>query len=97
MNRKSRYAQICAGWVAFSFLLLCLVGWGTSENALVLYSLYFSWAFISLIIMLIMRVFEKLRPVQIGVFSVATVVLAVVNAQTIMDLIRFGLEYYPRG
>ena len=97
MNRKSRYAQICAGWVAFSVLLLCLVGWGTSENALVLYSLYFSWAFISLIIMLIMRVFEKFRPVQIGVFSVATVVLAVVNAQTIMDLIRFGLEYYPRG
>ena len=47
--------------------------------------------------MLIMRVFEKLRSVQIGVFSVATVVLAVVNAQTIMDLIRFGLEYYPRG
>ena len=96
-NRKNRYAQICAGWVAFSVLLLCLVGWGTSENALVLYSLYFSWAFISLIIMLIMRVFEKFRPVQIGVFSVATVVLAVVNAQTIMDLIRFGLEYYPRG
>ena len=97
MNRKNRYAQICAGWVAFSVLLLCLVGWGTSENALVLYSLYFSWAFISLIIMLIMRVFEKLRAVQIGVFSIASVALAVVNAQSIMDLIRFGLENYPRG
>ena len=38
-----------------------------------------------------------LRAVQIGVFSIASVALAVVNAQSIMDLIRFGLEYYPRG
>ena len=96
-NRKSRYAQICAGWVAFSFLLLCVVGWGTSENALVLYSLYFGWAFVSLIVMLITRVLEKWRAAQIGVLAASALALLVVNAQSIAALVRFGLENYPRG
>ena len=96
-NRKSRFAQICAGWAAFSLLLLCAVGWGTSENALVLYSLYFGWAFVSLIVMLIMRVLEKWRAAQIGVLSAAVLALLVVNAQSIAALVRFGLENYPLG
>ena len=97
VNRKRAYAQICAGWAAFSLLLLCVVGWGTSEHALVLYTLYFGWAFVSLIVMLIMRAFEKWRAVQIGTLSIAALALLVVNAQSIATLIRFGLEYYPLG
>jgi len=96
-NRKRVYAQICAGWVAFSFFLLCLFGWGTSEHALVLYSLYFSWAFVSLIVMLLLRVFEKVRAVQIGALLAAALALALVNAQGILALIRFGIENYPLG
>lgn len=94
-NRKRIYAQICAGWIAFSFLLLCVVGWGTSEHALVLYSLYFAWAFVSLIVMLLARVFEKLRAVQAGTLSIAAVALAFVNYQGIADLVRFGIQNYP--
>lgn len=96
-NRKSRFAQICAGWAAFSLLLLCVVGWGTSENGLVLYTLYFGWAFVSLIVMLMTRVLEKWRTVQIGVLSAAALALLAVNAQSIAALIRFGLENYPLG
>ena len=96
-NRKSRFAQICAGWATFSLLLLCVIGWGTSEHALVLYTLYFGWAFASLIVMLMIRMLEKWRTAQIGVLSVAALVLLAVNTQSIATLIRFGIEYYPLG
>ena len=97
VNRKRVFAQICAGWVAFSLVLLCLIGWGTSENGLVLYTLYFGWAFVALIVMLITRVLEKWRAAQIGAFSVAALALLVVNAQSIAAFVRFGLEHYPLG
>lgn len=32
-----------------SFLLLCVFGWGTAENGLVLYVPYFAWAFLGLL------------------------------------------------
>lgn len=44
-NRDSLLCKISASWIGFSVLLLCVLGWGTSSNALFLYSLYFSWAF----------------------------------------------------
>lgn len=97
VNRKRAYAQICAGWAVFSLLLLCVFGWGTSENALVLYTLYFGWAFVSLIVMLITRVLEKWRAAQIGVLAASALALLVINAQSIAALVRFGLENYPRG
>ena len=97
VNRKRVFAQICAGWIAFSLVLLCLIGWGTSENGLVLYTLYFGWAFVALIVMLISRVLEKWRAAQIGVLSAAALTLLAVNAQSIAALVRFGLEHYPLG
>ncbi len=97
LNRKRRYAQICAGWAAFSFLLLCVLGWGTSEHALVLYTLYFSWAFVSLIVLLITRVLANARAAQIAALSAAAIALAAVNLPGIAQLVRFGLAYYPLG
>lgn len=95
LNRKRLYAQICAGWIALSFALLCLLGWGTAEHALVLYTHYFSWAFVSLIVMLIARVFSRSRAPQIYVLSLSAVTLAIFNGQGIIALIRFGFTYYP--
>ena len=96
-NRKRLYAQICAGWVALSFILLCVLGWGTAEHALVLYTHYFAWAFVSLIVMLIVRVFRRHRVLQLAVLSAGVLALAVVNARGLSELIRFGLTYYPLG
>jgi hypothetical protein len=95
LNRKSVFARICAAWVACSFLLLCVLGWGTSENGLVLYTLYFGWAFVSLILLLVDRVFAKVRPLQIGLLGAGILALCSANAGGIADLIRFGLQYYP--
>ena len=95
LNRKSVYARICAAWVACSFLLLCVLGWGTSENGLVLYTLYFDWAFVSLLLLLINRVFAKVRPLRYGLLGAGILALAYANALGIADIIRFGLLYYP--
>ncbi len=95
LNRKSTFARICAAWVACSFLLLCVLGWGTSENGLVLYTLYFGWAFVSLILLLIERLFRQIRPLQYGLIGAGILALVYLNALGLADIIRFGLQYYP--
>lgn len=95
VQRKNAFARICFGWVLFSFLLLCVVGWGTFENGLVLYTLYFSWAFLSLIVLLIQRVFRRQAAVRITVLSAGIAALLVFNLQGIAELLRFGIQYYP--
>ncbi len=95
LNRKSVFARICAAWVACSFLLLCVLGWGTSENGLVLYTLYFGWAFVSLILLLIKRLFRQIRPLQYGLLGAGILALAYLNTLGLADIIRFGLQYYP--
>ena len=95
LNRKSVYARICAAWAVCSFLLLCVLGWGTSENGLVLYTLYFGWAFVSLILLLINRLFRQIRPLRYGLLGAGILALAYTNAIGIAEIIRFGLQYYP--
>lgn len=95
LNRKNAYARICAFWVACSFLLLCVVGWGTSENGLVLYTLYFAWAFVSLILLLVNRLFRRRKALRYGVLAAGILALAYANAGGIAEIVRFGLRYYP--
>lgn len=95
LNRKNAFARICAAWVVCSFLLLCVLGWGTNENGLVLYTLYFGWAFASLILLLIQRLFRRVRALRYSVLGAGVLALAYVNAAGIAAIIRFGLQFYP--
>lgn len=95
LNRKSLFAQICAGWAAFSFLILCVVGWGTAENGLVLYTLYFSWAFLSLIVLLIEKLFARWKPLRVSLYATAMAAMLTINLPGMAELIRFGIETYP--
>lgn len=95
LNRKNSFARICFGWVLFSLLLLCVVGWGTFENGLVLYTLYFSWAFVSLIVLLIRRILRRQFAARLAVLSAGIAALLVCNLQGIAELLRFGMQYYP--
>ena len=52
LNRKEYMAKISFGWVLFSAIVLLFIVWGTAENGLILYSLYFYWAFYILIILI---------------------------------------------
>ena len=95
LNRSNRFARICAAWAACSFLLLCVLGWGTSENGLLLYTLYFGWAFASLILLLVDRLFRRIRALRFGVLGAGVLALALSNYTGIAEIIRFGLRYYP--
>ena len=95
LNYKDRFAQICAFWIAFSFFVLCLVGWGTAENGLILYSLYFGWAYFCLAFLAIEKLLQKLPTIKYAVYSACIAVLAYINIPGIYDVIQFGIKYYP--
>ena len=61
LNRKDKLSRICFGWILFSFIIMCVVGWGTRENGLVLYSLYFSWAVVILIYKFIKHLIDRIK------------------------------------
>ena len=97
LNRKDRFAQICFSWVMFSFLLLGIAGWGANENGLILYSYYFGWAFISLLYLLLKRLFslvkaEKALP---WVELVCVIPIAYFNIEKTLYMVRFLIENYP--
>lgn len=92
LNRKDRFSQMCIAWVGFSFALLFLFGWGTAENGLILYSLYFSWAFIALIFKGLEKAFGRF----VWIPSVTAAVLCLtVNIHSMRQILSFGIENYP--
>ena len=94
-NRKNKLAQICMVWIVYSFIILCVIGWGTFENGLMLYSLYFAWSFLTLLFMGIEKFFGKSPPLKYCVYAVLILSLIIINIPAIYDIIRFGVTYYP--
>lgn len=97
VNRKNMLTKISALWVCFSVILLCIVGWGSAENGMILYSLYFGWAFIILLFQLVNWCSKKMKfkyfiPI---ISSIAIIALAIFNYQGIRDLLSFAFTYYP--
>jgi len=95
LNYKDRFAKICAFWIAFSFCVLCLGGWGTALNEMILYSLYFGWAYFCLTFLAIEKLLQNLPQVKYAVYVVLIAVLAWINIPGIYDLVQFGVKYYP--
>lgn len=97
LNRDKKSSLLSAGWVAFSVVMLLGLGWGTKENGLILYALYFGWAFLVLLFQLIEKIEDKLNvKFLVPVFSIGcAVVLAVVNIPAIMEMVNFAVTYFP--
>lgn len=97
INRRSKICRLSFLWIVFSFILLCIVGWGTAENCLMLYSLYFSWAFYVLAFMLAVRAEQALsvRFILPVLLVAAVYVLVRVSFPAILELADFGAKYYP--
>ena len=97
LNRKKTSSLLSIGWVAFSFVILVILGWGTKENGLILYSLYFGWAFLVLIFQLIEKIETKLNvKALIPVFSIGCIIsLVALNAPAIKELVDFAITNYP--
>ena len=95
LNYKNKLARVSFGWVLFSFVLLCLVGWGTAENGLVLYTLYFSWAYLVLSYLALDALLKKWKAAQAVVLDGIAAALLILNANNILQIILFGIRYYP--
>lgn len=94
LNRKSGFARVCGCWALFSFALLPLMGWGTVENGLVLYSLYFGWAYLCLCWMALDVALKRLPRLRLAVQGALVAALAIVNAPALLAVVRFGMQYY---
>lgn len=94
LNFRHRFAQICMLWLVYSFVLLFLVGWGTVENGLILYSLYFSWAVISLVFMLMEKLTQRIGIIKYFIFATVCILLIFINLTGIWELIKFGIDFY---
>lgn len=94
LNRKDKFIQICFAWALFSFVLLYIIGWGMPENGLMLYTFYFSWAFICLIFKFIEKLFIKFPKIKNCIYSLLILGITPINLYGILQLILFGIKYY---
>lgn len=94
INRKEKMGLISSSWILFSFLILCVIGWGTKENGLVLYSIYFSWAYYSLYYMLL----NKIKNKKIFKFLIIIMIVIILFSSTIemYNILKFAIKYYSR-
>lgn len=98
LNHDKCSSRVALCWIAFSMVLLIGLGWGTEENGLILYALYFGWAYLVLLFQLVERIAQILRaPWLVPLLSAAYVaVLIVSNVPGMKALLAFGMEYFPR-
>lgn len=96
-NRDKKSSRLAALWAGFSVAMLLGLGWGTEENGLILYALYFGWAFFVLLFQLVEKIEQKLNiKFLLPVFTVcAAAGLLVVNIPGIREMVDFAIAYYP--
>lgn len=97
VNREQKSSLLAASWVVFSMLMLLVLGWGTKENGLILYALYFGWAFFVLLFQLVEKIENKMNVTFVTpILSLGcTVALAVVNIPAIIEMVNFAITYFP--
>lgn len=96
LNYKDRFCKVCGGWILFSFFVVGIMGWGLVNIETFLYSLYFGWAYLALVFKLAERLLSKTHKyIKMGVYSAAIIALVTINIQEFINVVKFGIEYYP--
>lgn len=97
VGRKKTVARIAFSWCMLSFVILCVFGWGTAENGLILYALYFGWAFLLLLFQLADWVGERWQKAYASlVFCILlSLVMVGINLWGLLGLVQFAEKYYP--
>ncbi len=95
LYKKEPYFQLCLAWLLFSFCLLVGLGWGAKEQGMILYTLYFSWALLSLLYGGWMKLLARRPRLRRGLGIALVLIIAWMNMAGIRQLIEFGLAYYP--
>lgn len=92
---RKRLTKICAAWLGFSLVLLGLVGWGTIDNGLMLYSLYFGWAFVTMIFQLLNWALSRLRAVKVAVLLAMILGVGLYNVYALKAVLVFATQFFP--
>lgn len=94
-NKKSSLLSVC--WIGFSVIILVSLGWGTKENGLILYELYFGWAILILLFQLIEKIEDMLKiKCILPVVSICIAgTLFVINIPAVIEMIYFTAAFYP--
>ena len=97
LNRKKKIIRISGLWMFFSVIILVVIGWGTQENGLILYSLYFGWPCFVMIFELIQYIESKfnLKRFAVGFILITSIIMLAINVCGMIDLINFSVKYYP--
>lgn len=97
LNRKKKSSLLAAGWVGFSLVMLLGLGWGTAENGLILYALYFGWAYLVLLFQLAEKIGQVSKVNYLTeVLSIGgAALMAACNIPAIMEMVRFAMTYFP--
>lgn len=97
LSRRDRLSQLAFYWTIFSFVLLAVIGWGTWETGLILYALYFGWAYFLLLFRLIEKIAEKIHAAWLTplVLCAAAALMLWDNLPGIGALIDYCITYFP--
>lgn len=93
LNRKERMAKISFLWVLFSILVLVLIGWGQPENGLILYGLYFAWAYLILYFMFWKKILKNIKLFKI-VMSFSIILMLIFNVIELLKILSFAIKVY---
>ena len=96
-NRKKKISLAAGAWVLLSAIVLSVIGWGTKENGLILYALYFGWAYLVLLFQLIVNACEKLK-ISFGVVAISIIIIVILliyNIPGVRNMLQFAFQYYP--
>lgn len=81
--------------MAFSLLLLGIVGWGTIDNGLMLYTLYFGWAFLAMVFQLLDYVFSRRKVLEIALILMMILVVGLKNVTALKAALVFATQFFP--
>ena len=92
---KAWFSRICAVWMAFSLLLLGIVGWGTIDNGLMLYTLYFGWAFVAMAFQLGDWLLHRWRIPEIVFFLLLILFVGLIHVNALKAALVFATQFFP--
>lgn len=93
LNFKNNMAKFSFFWVIFSIIILLILGWGTSENGLILYSLYFAFAYFILYFLFLQRLFKNIKLFKLSVLA-SVIIMCIFNFANFIEILKFAVTYY---
>jgi hypothetical protein len=93
INRKEYITKVSFLWIIFSMIMLVILGWGTKENGLILYSLYFGWAYFVLIFQLLNNIFKNNKVFKIA-FIILILLMVIGYIPELFNIFKFAILNY---